>query len=108
MKKIIFTIFLFYSLSLFSQDKSYKEIIKEYKKELKLNKSQELSFNKIVLKCNKELTKYNKVLTKEEKRAFNKIVKTQDYSIYQILDEKQFKMYKKLRSEIEKSKKYKF
>lgn len=109
MRSILFTILFFISFISNGQDKiTKKEILKKYQKALVLNKKQIQKFNKIISDCNKKLEKYNKSFTREEKRAFNKIVKLQDYSIYNVLNTKQFEAYKKLKNQIEPSKKYKF
>lgn len=109
MRSILFTILFFISFISNGQDKiTKKEILKKYQKALVLNKKQTQKFNKIISDCNKKLEKYNESFTKEGKREFNKIVKLQDYSIYKILNTKQFETYKKLKNQIESSKKYKF
>ena len=109
MRNILFTILFFISFISYGQNKNTeKEVLKKYQKVLVLDKKQTKEFNKIISNCNKELEKYNNSLTKEEKIEFNKIVKLQDYSIYKILDTKQFETYKKTKKQIESSKKYKF
>ena len=106
---LLLTILLFLSFISYSQDKiTEKEVFKEYQKALVLNRNQTQEFNKIISDCNKKLEKYNNSLTNEQKKEFNKIVKLQDYSIYKILNIKQFEIYKKTKKQIEPSKKYKF
>lgn len=110
MKKIIFTcLFLVTTLIVTAQnnakDLNINEIHTSYMQVLKLEKAAAKKFKKILIKYNKELFSAEKT---ENKSLYNKVLKKMDLEVYAICTPVQFDTYKKLKLELEPSKKYRW
>lgn len=103
-KKIVFTLLIFCSVSIYAQDTlSYNEVFKQYSIALELTKEQKTQFNVILEKYKSEL--YNSTI---EVKSFNKTNKLRDLEFYKVLSKEQFSKYKKAKLEIEPTLKYRY
>ena len=110
MKKILFTcLFLVTTLIVTAQnnakDLNINEIHTSYMQVLKLEKADTKKFKKILIKYNKELFSAEKTANKS---LYNKVLKKMDLEVYAICTPAQFDTYKKLKLELEPSKKYRW
>lgn len=105
MKKTLIILFLFVSLSGFSQDNknTQKEIVKTYSTELKLNTLQSEKLASILSAYKEKL--YNKNLSRNQ---FNATLKLQTLEIYELLSKDQFSSYLKLRAKYQPELSYRF
>jgi len=103
MKIFIVILGLFSSMVVMSQDnKSISVLKKMYAKELKLTKEQLSDFVIILKKYKKD--HYRKNINNKD---FNRLNKSRDLEFYYVLNEVQFKKFRKIKLNIEKELRYK-